>query len=438
MRRIYESHAYAPSPVGSYWEATTPPADPDPPLQGDFHVDVAIIGAGYTGLSAALHLARDFGCAPLVLEAQEVGWGASGRNGGFNCMGGAKLGDDAYARRHGAEDLARFYRAMVAATELVGDLSDGRDIGRQAAGEWVFAHRAADFAGFAAEAERLRRLAGLRCEILSAGALRERGLAIAGMHGAMHTPAGFALNPRAYVQALAAAARQAGARIRARSPVTGLTPAPAGPGLRLTTPGGTVTADRVILAANGYNSEDVPNWMAGRYLPVISHIMVTQPLSGDAGLGTHMAYDTRNMLHYFRRLPDGRMLFGMRGAVQDGVRQRVAMKAAVETHFATMFPDWAGAQTDYHWAGLVCMSRDLTPFVGGIDGLPGAYAALAYHGNGVSMGTWCGRQVAGMAMGREYGGLPDGFRGPLRKFPFGAARRHLLAPAFAVYGLKDR
>ncbi|MEM7438118.1 MAG: FAD-binding oxidoreductase [Pseudomonadota bacterium] len=436
MKRIYDNHAYRPSPVGSYWEAVTPKDPVDPTLDGDRVADVAIIGAGYTGLSAALHLARDFGCKPVVLDAQEVGWGASGRNGGFNCMGGSKLGDRAYAAKFGQDDLARYYQAQVAATTLVGNLTQDWDVGRQEDGEWAFAHRAEDFEGFSDDAARLNALCGVTSEIVPKGALAERGLQIAHTHGAMRVDAGFPLNPRAYVQALARAARAEGAQIFANTPVTGILSD--GGRLHVTTPAGKVTADRVILAANGYNSEDVPGWMGGRYLPVISHIMVTEPLGGGNWMGTRMAYDTRNMLHYFRRLPDDRMLFGMRGAPNDGPDARVWMKAMVKAHFADMFPDWADAAVDHHWAGLICMTRDLVPYVGAIEDLPGAYASLAYHGNGVSQATWCGRQVAGMAMGREYGGLPDGFRGPLKRFPLPGLRRHTLGPAFKWYAWKDR
>lgn len=427
--------AYAPAPLGSYWEWAVPGGRDDPQVQGIVQADVAIIGAGYTGLSAALHLARDFGCAPVVLEAQEVGWGASGRNGGFNCMGGGKLSDRAYVARFGVEDLERFGRAQVAAVDLVGALTDGVQVDRQPGGEWVIAHRDRDFEGFAAQAQWARRVQGLKCEILPAGALAGRGLRVSGGRGAMLNPAGFPLNPRRYVLALAEKASAAGARIHARSPVHAIERR--GGRFRLHTPQGEVLADRIILAANGYNAEDVPGWMAGRYLPVISHIMVTDPCPQGDWQGTQMAYDSRNMLHYWRRLPDGRMLFGMRGAANDGPAARGAMKAAVRAHFDAMFPDYAGVPTAFHWAGLVCMSRGLLPYVGPME-QEGAWTALAYHGNGVSMGTWCGRQVAGMAMGREYGGLPDGFRGPLRRFPAAPFRRLALPAAFRWYGWQDR
>lgn len=436
MRRIYHDQAYAASPVGSYWEAITPVRPLDPPLDGDRDADVVIVGAGYTGLSAALHLARDFGCAPVVLEAQEVGWGASGRNGGFNCMGGGKLGRAAYERRYGAGDYARYLRGQVAACAMVEELTADWDVGRQEAGEWSFAHRVSDFEGFAAEADMLRTLAGLACEILSPGDLEERGLSLAGHYGAMRTPAGFPLNPRAYVQAMADAAIAAGATIHARTPVSGI--AQDGSGIAVTTPAGRIRAKRLILAGNGYNSEDLPGWMAGRYMPVISHVMVTEPLGGGNWLGTAMAYDTRNMLHYFRRLPDGRMLFGMRGAANDGPDARTRMLADLRADFAAMFPDWADARAEHHWAGLVCMTGKLLPYVGPLGEISGAWTALAYHGNGVSQATWCGRHVARLAMGDVADGLPDSYRAQPRRIPFGAARRALLPLAFGWYAWKDR
>ncbi|MEM9852761.1 MAG: FAD-binding oxidoreductase, partial [Pseudomonadota bacterium] len=416
----------------------TPPGPVDPPLNGDCHADVAIIGAGYTGLSAGLHLARDHGLAPVVLDAQEVGWGASGRNGGFNCMGGTKLSDRAYASRYGDDDLAALYRAMVDATRLVEELSEGADIGAQSPGEWCLAHRASDAAGFRDAAAQLKRFTGLQAQVLPGDALAEHGLGATGMHGAMFTPAGFALNPRAYVMALARAARGAGVTIHGQTPVIGAEPGSDGRPV-LTTPQGRITADRVILAANGYSSEDIPSAMAGRYLPVISHIIVTEPLPQDGPWrGTNMAYDSRALLHYFRRLPDGRMLFGQRGEPNDGAHRRKPMAKAAQRDFAAMFPEWASARIDYHWAGLVCMTAARTPYVGPIPGFPGCFASLAYHGNGVSMGTWCGRQVAGLAVGRPPGGLPKGFQGPLRPFPLPRLRRHFLRAAFQWYAWKDR
>jgi glycine/D-amino acid oxidase-like deaminating enzyme len=446
LKRIYHNDSYDTArPVGSYWEWAVRSPVADPALEGDMVADVAIIGAGYTGLSAALHLVRDFGRTPVILDAAQVGWGASGRNAGFNCMGGGKIGDAAYRAQWGAADLELFYRTQVRATEVVAEILDsaGIDADRQPTGEWAMAHRVKDFEGFVEDAARLKRVAGVSSELVSKDALRERGVNGAGFEGAMVTDTGFCLNPRKYVFGLADAVRKAGGRIFGDSAVLSITRLADGR-FALGTAKGRVVAERLILAGNGYNAENLPDWLGGRYMPVVSHIMVTEPM-GDNLLAAQgwqvnqMSCDTRKMLHYFRLLPDGRMLFGMRGTPNLGPRDRARMPGDVRGHFDAMFPEWRGVKTDFHWSGLICVSRKLLPYVGPLGDWAGAFTALAYHGNGVSMASYCGKLLAGMVAERPYGEpMPDGLRAPLERYPLAGVRRWGLPLAFKWYGLKDR
>ena len=345
LKRIYHPEAYdTGGPVGSYWEAVTPAPVDDPCLDGDIKTDVAVIGAGFTGLSAALHLAKDHGSAPVVLDAGPVGWGASGRNAGFNCRGGGKISDAAYAKRWGESDLGVYYRAQARATQVVEEVLSTHHIDAdvQPRGEWLMAHRQKDFDGFEDDAAFLKSVAGVNSEIISKAAMRERGVNGAGFHGAMWSDVGFCLNPRKYVFGLADAARKAGVRICANTTVERIERLPDGR-FALQSAQGRVVADKLILAGNGYNSDNLPNWMGGRYTPVVSHIMVTEPMGdnvlADQGWRVHlMTCDTRKMLHYFRLLPDGRMLFGMRGTPNLGPRDRMRMPTAVRADFDAMFP----------------------------------------------------------------------------------------------------
>lgn len=446
LKRIYHADAYDTDlPVGSYWEAVTPAFGVDAPLEGDIQTDVAVIGAGFTGLSAALHLAKDFGFAPVVLDAAQVGWGASGRNAGFNCMGGGKIADAAYADRWGAADLATFYGAQVRATEVVSEVIAelGIDVDAQPKGEWLMAHRADKFAGFAEDAAFLERVAGVKSEIIGADALREWGVNGAGFHGAMWSDVGFCLNPRKYVFGLADALRKAGGRIFGNSTVTQIERMADGR-FALHTGQGRVVADRLVLAGNGYNSENLPDWMNGRYTPVVSHIMVTEPM-GDNVLAdqgwrvNQMTYDTRKMLHYFRLLPDGRMLFGMRGTPNLGPRDRWRMPNAVRKEFEAMFPAWHGVRTAFHWSGLICVAQNLVPYVGQIGDWDGAYTAMAYHGNGVSMASYSGKLLAGMVGGKPYDDpLPNSMKAEPKRYPMARWRRWGLPAAFKYYGWQDR
>ncbi len=446
LKRIYHKDAYDTGlPVGSYWEAVTPAPERDPVCEGDIETDVAVIGAGFTGLSAALHLAQDFGFAPVVLDSAQVGWGASGRNAGFNCMGGGKISDAAYAKRWGEADLAEFYGAQVRATEVVAELIDaqGLDVDAQPRGEWLMAHRPQDYAHFREEAAFLERISGVRSEIIPPEALRDHGVNGAGFHGAMWSDVGFCLNPRKYVFGLADALRRAGGRIFGDSTVERIERLSDGR-FALHTAQGRVVAEKLVLAGNGYNSENLPDWMAGRYTPVVSHIMVTEPM-GDNVLAdqgwrvNQMSCDTRKMLHYFRLLPDGRMLFGMRGTPNLGPRDRWRMPNAVRADFDAMFPAWRGVRTAYHWSGLICVARNLVPYVGPIGDWEGAFTAMAFHGNGVSMASYSGKVLAGMVAGRPYQEpLPDAMRAEPRRYPIAPMRRFGLPAAFKWYGWQDR
>lgn len=435
MRQIYEDHAYTDGPrQGCFW---APPPDHYPAFEGDGEVEFAIVGGGFTGLSAALELARR-GAGVTVLETHAPGWGASGRNGGFCCLGGAAIGESTIARRYGQAAADAFFDTERAAIDLVAETLDAHNIDADthSDGEMLLAHRASATSSLATEAAYLTRR-GIANRLIAAEALADEGLA-GPFHGGLHVSLGFALNPAKYVHGLARAAQDAGASICARSPVTAITRE--GGRFVLTTPGGRLTARRLIVATNGYSSEDVPKALAGRYLPLQSNIIVTRPLTtherAAAGWTSDlMAYDTRRLLHYFRLLPDGRFLFGRRGALRAGPEAQKRMRATVLAHFHAMFPAWAHVEVPHFWSGFVNLAYDRMPHIAPLEGWEGAWAAMAYHGNGVSMGSWAGRQVARAAL--DGAPVPAAMSRPLPRWPLGRARRLLLAPALGWYMLRD-
>jgi glycine/D-amino acid oxidase-like deaminating enzyme len=443
MKRIYEDFAYGDGPVAEcYWDTTiTRPARVAGP-DGDVTAEVAVIGGGYTGLSAALHLARDAGADVVVLEAKGIGWGASGRNGGFATMGGTKAREAALLRRFGAQGMAEWYGAQKEACALVAETVGRYGIEVDAhshEGEMCLAHRPQDFAAFRAEAPALTKAYGVRVDVLSRADLVAEGMAGPEFHGGLRLPVGFALNPLKYVLGLAAAARAAGARIYEDAPVTSVTHE--GGAYVLTTPTGRVRAKKLILGTNGYSSEDIPAWMAGRYLPALSAILVTRDLTAaeiaaQGWSSTGLAYDTRNLLHYFRLMPNGRFLFGGRGGTSSGAGALTDRRAILRADFERMFPAWARVETPHFWSGFVCLARSLTPYVGTLGDRGNAWAGFAWHGNGVALATYSGKLLAGLATGQ--GRVPALMAPRPARFPFGAARRHLLRPAYAWYGLKDR
>ena len=440
MKRIYEDAAYQP-PTNCWWRYTTPPADL-PALLDTQSADVAIIGGGFTGLNAALGLAQA-GRAVTVLDAEQPGWGASGRNGGFCCLGGAKASSRMIARRFGQDQLATWHSAERAAIDHVAGLLDTHDIDadRHSKGETLLAHSPRVMHGLRSSLDEITRDHGVTPQLFAAGDLPDQGLN-GRFHGGLTLPLGFALNPAKYHAGLFRAALSAGVEVFGASPASA--PRQQGRKWRITTPRGSVTADQVILATNGYSSEDVPDWLRARYLPVQSSVIVTRPITAEeqarqGWTSGQMCYDSRILLHYFRLMPDGRFLFGMRGGMKATPGTEAALSRKIRRDFHHLFPEWRDVGITHDWSGLVCLMRALVPFAGPVPEMPGVFAALGYHGNGVAMGSYLGARIADTVLGRPpQGPVPEFLSRPPKRFPLGGARRMLLAPAYTVAGLMDR
>jgi glycine/D-amino acid oxidase-like deaminating enzyme len=444
LTRLYHPVLYdRDAPVGSYWEASAPPLGrATPPLAGEASCEVVVIGAGYTGLTAALSLVEEHGAEVRVLEAGEPGWGASGRNGGFCCLGGAKLGYDVIAARYGADEMRRFFAVQMEAIDLVKETCRARGIDADitGGGEILLAHRPGRAAALRDERTELMTLLGVEGTFLDNDALAARGLAADGFHGGLELPLGVGLHPLKYLRGLARAAIDAGVVVHGRSPVTAL--GREGGRFVLTTPGGRLTARKVILATNGYTEENRLPALAGRLMPAQSSIIVTRPLSegeraAQGWTSTVMCADTRRLLHYFRLLPDGRFLWGGRGGISGSPAAAGRAERKLRRTFERHFPAWRHVETEFYWRGLVCLTKPLVPFVGRLEE-EGLYAALAYHGNGVAFTAWAGRALARQVAGVQGAdALPEVVRRPLPRFPLAFLRKLYLAGAYAVYGVKD-
>ena len=439
---LYSPEIYDPAEVYSLWRDTARPGAAFAALQADVQAEVAIIGGGFTGLSAALHLARDHGIQAVVLEAGPIGWGASGRNGGFCVPGGDKLGGAAMARRYGQEEARRFVALTLSAVERVAGLlrDEAIDAEPQPGGELTVAHSPKAFEAQKREREDIIALCGHERELLSPDELRERGLA-AGYHGGLREPVGFGLHPLNYVRGLAAATAAKGARVFAGSRVSAWRRE--GKEHRLETATGSVRAAKVIVATGGYPPEALNRGVAGRVLPVLSNIIVTRPMSADehAAQGwtsTQAVCDSRALLHYFRLLPDGRFLFGGRGGLGGDQASATAFRHRLTHEFRDTFKAWRNVEITHFWRGLVDLAADLTPHCGALEDDPSVFMGCAYHGSGVSMGTETGAQLARLAAGLDTPALPGFMRRPPPRFPLPALRKLYLAGALASYGLQDR
>ncbi|MFY0616190.1 NAD(P)/FAD-dependent oxidoreductase [Shimia sp.] len=440
MTRICNDFVYGDGPIKDSFWAETVSVPTRSALEKDIKTDVAIIGAGFTGLNAALSLAQA-GTGVAVLDAKQVGWGASGRNGGFCCLGGSGASYPSLQKRFGLPALSDYVQAERSAVDYVDRLIDDGNwqVDRHSNGETLLAHTPKIAEKFAPAARDLSATYGVPIEVLRKEELSEHGFGGA-FHGALTKPIGFALNPAKYVSNLAQYCETAGAVIYGDTPVTQTEHIDGH--WHVHTPKGRIIAKTLIVATNGYSSEHIPAWMAGRYLPAQSSIMVTRPITqaeqADQGwTSAQMAYDSRNLLHYFRLMPDGRFLFGMRGGLATHKRADDHIRRQIRREFAKMFPAWANVEATHHWSGFVCYNRKMSPFAGAVPGAENLYAGFAYHGNGVAMGSYAGALIAQDILGASDLLHPDILRATTGRFPLGRYRRLLMYPAYLLYGLKD-
>ncbi len=430
------------SHVGSYWAATAgPEVEGAGPVAGDMEVEVAVIGGGYTGLSTAYHLARDHGVGAHVLEAHRIGWGCSGRNGGFCSIGIGKDDFGAWTRRWGLDQAkVVFEQGRDAVRTVAGILEAERiDADKTVEGGLELAHKPNRLPELAARADHLRSMFGINASLLSRDELRRDYLASEEAHGALFHDEGFGLHPMRYVRGLARAAQAHGATLHGASPVVGWRKD--GKRHLLATPGGTVSARQVVIATNGSTNDGLHPAVSGRLLPVLSSIIVTRPLTpaerDSVAWQTHLKiWDTRRLLFYYRLLPDNRIMFGSRGGIEDTAAGARAQKAWMQRRLAEMFPPLARVETEFFWRGWVCISYDRNPHVGATDD-GSVHYALAYIGSGVALATYCGKLLADRLGGKGAADAGPLLGIPLPRIPFPAFRRLYQRASYGWYGFQD-
>jgi glycine/D-amino acid oxidase-like deaminating enzyme len=378
----------------SLYADTTGPALEAPPLGGDRRASVAIVGGGFTGLSAALHLAER-GADTVLLEANEPGWGASGRNGG-QVNPGLKHDPDQVERDFGPELGARMVALSGGAAEFVFDLIRRHQISCAALQSGTL--RSAITAGggedvMASAAQWIRRGSAVRAlnqaEIQAAsGTDRYRA--------AMLDPRGGQLNPLAYARGLAQAAVRQGAAIHGGSKVLGI--ARAGSQWRLQTGSGSVTADKVILATNGYTDDLWPG-LRRSLVPLFSAIAATEPLPRavvDAIMPIRSSlYEIGNITVYYRFDPDNRLLMGGR-SVQREVTGPQALRYLTR-YAARLWPALRDVRWTYGWSGQLAYTPDHYPHIH--EPAENVLVCLGYNGRGVAMSSAMGPELARRVLG---------------------------------------
>ena len=406
--------------ASSYWHATHQPMA-QPPLHKKISTDYLIIGGGYTGLSAAITLAQAKQDVTL-LDANSLGFGCAGRNGGFILSGSGRLSLSAIKDKWG----------HTVATGMQVDLVEGPYL--------KLAHNVKQAEQLCASAKHLASNFNVPSTTLTPKDLSAR-FGIEGAYGGVELE-GACLHPLKLASEYARVAKELGATLFYDSPAIRIEKQKTG--YLVTTPSGSVSAKHILIATNAYTPKRFHKSVDNKQFPVQSSIFVTAPLNDEqrasTGLTTPMSFmDTRMMKYYYRVLPDGRLLFGGRGAVKGKDADNATEKKRLYDAMVKSFPALKGIVMDYFWCGWVSVSLDSMPRIfvnseaSSNNAKRSAYSigyAMGYCGSGVSFAAFAGQRLAQRMMGTSDVDLSlPIYQSPLKTYPFPKARR------LALHGL---
>jgi len=415
----------------SLWAATARSPIAAPALQEEMHVEVCIVGAGFTGLSAALHLAER-GADVAVLDAEEPGWGASGRNGG-QVIPGLKHDPDDLEAFFGETKGSRLASWAGAAPDLVFDLIERHriDCAARRSG-WIQAVHAATALPNVEGRRAQWTQRGAPVEILSRSEVSRLLGSDAFVAGLLDRRGG-SLQPLSYARGLADAAQRAGARILGNSRALELRQN--GESWRINTIAGSITASNIILCTNGYTDHLWPG-LEKTVIPAFSYQVATEPLPESLRRRIlpegHVCSDTRRLLAYFRLDQEGRLVVGARGKPKDS--EDPADYKPVKAELMRLFPDLGDVGFEFFWAGKVALTADHLPHLH--EPAPGILVGLGYNGRGVAAATAMGVVLAERASGTPAEELPVPVS-KLRPIPFHALHGPALKTLVALRGLRD-
>ena len=379
----------------NFW-LTTVEAPQIPACELPQSVDVAVIGGGFTGLSAGRTLAK-CGARAAVLESENVGWGASCRNGGM-VLSGLKLGTAMLMARYGREATKRMYAASLESIDCVEQLvhEENIDCDFSRCGHLEVACKAKHFKDFRQGAETVEREFGHKLRVVEKADLpQEIGSAI--YHGGIVDEVSAGVNPAKYVAGLACAAAKAGAAIHEKTRVVGLerNSRQGEKGWSVRTARGALQASDVLIATSGYTSGITP-LLQKKIIPIGSFIIVTEvlpeALARELSPRNRMIYDSKNYLYYYRLTPDRRMLFGGRAAFFPENENTVRDSARIlRDGMISVYPQLRETTVEYVWGGTLDFAFDIMPHAGKMDGM---FYSVGYAGHGVAMATLLGKKIA--------------------------------------------
>jgi glycine/D-amino acid oxidase-like deaminating enzyme len=384
----------------NYWLTTSEfPGTEARPLPD--RVDVAVIGAGFTGLSAARTLAKR-GAKVAVLESETLGWGASSRNGGM-VLTGMKLSVNKLISMYGRELTQRMYAASLTTIDCVEQIirEEGIDCDFSRCGHLEVACKQKHFDDYARQAEVIAHEFNHHLRVVHKNELSaEIGSTI--YHGGMVDEVSAGLNPARYVAGLGRAAMKAGAQVFEHTRVQSLQreSSQGEAGWKVITSRGALWAREVFVGTSGYTSGTTPA-LQRKLIPIGSFIITTEvlpeALARELSPRNRMIYDSKNYLYYYRLTSDRRMLFGGRAAFFPENDQTVRSSAEIlRRGMIDVYPQLRDAKIEYVWGGTLDFAFDIMPHAGQIDGM---YYAVGYAGHGVAMATYQGQKVAELMSG---------------------------------------
>jgi glycine/D-amino acid oxidase-like deaminating enzyme len=414
-----------------WWEAA--PRPELPPATWPVKCDVVVVGSGYTGLSAALAMARG-GREVLVLDSEAAGWGCSSRNGG-QIGTSIKPGFDELAAAYGPDLALGIRREGLNALDYIGDFirSEAIDCDFEQVGRFHAAHNPAQYEKLAKSAGDQPK--GLEVEAhMVPRAEQHHELASEAYFGGCVYPAHAALHPGRYHAGLLARAREAGATVIAHCPVDAVERA--GTDFVVHAANGRVAARNVVVATNGYTGPMTPG-LRRRVIPIGSYMIATEPIDPDlmARLtpNNRVLSDTRKLVFYYRNSPDRRrILFGGRVALKETNPSVSAPR--LHAAMTAIWPELKSARITHSWVGFVAYTFDTLPHLGVRDGI---HYAMGYCGSGVSLASYFGFRIGQQVLGLVEGKSPlDGITFPTR--PLYSGNPWFLAPSILVYKFLDR
>jgi len=445
MNSLYHQDMYNfNEPIKSYWEYSKSNIHvKTTEIENNNTTDIAVIGGGYTGLSCALQLAKKFNYKVSVLEAGHFGFGSSGRNGGFLCIGPTKLSIKQLIKKYGIDEIKKYFQNQLDGSnytmQLIKDLNIDCDVVGNCNLE--VAHHP-NFVESIKEYAKELNFFGFKTNFFAKEEFDEIGHTGNEQFGAISYEPGCALHPLKFHLGLANACNKNNVNLFSKCEVLKIEKS--NNKFNIITNKGNIISNKIVFAVNGFYKDNFYKKFNDRIIPAISNIIVTRPLS-DEELKIHNfvtmnpILNARNLLFYYRLLPDKRILFGARGDLSGSKKSSLKMSKWIEKRFRQVFPGWHKINIDFRWSGFTAITRELTPAIGKIENEE-IYHSFGYHANGVNTAPWSGKELANLIGSSNSKNINASkvFHGMPRKFPFPFLRLYYLKLAYMYYSLIDK